>query len=233
MPVDWRTVSPVGESLGITWWGRAPFLSIEQAQEQGWFGPWLNTFLFGHEMRFFILVVLAAILPLLWASGRRAWRGSLAPLLLSIAPALVISVVWFVTAPDIRFGWAGLFALTAIPISYLLASGAFPHWAYRSVFFVIIALGTVTNWRADHFEQRGNQREPYALHFAGQELQINLGPPNKVITVPGELGDGTPIVYPRDGENCYMVFPLCLLPGSGSNIEQRGTRIVDGYKVIQ
>ncbi len=233
LPVDWRAVNPKADSLGITWWGRAPGLSIDQAQAQGWFGPWLDSFIFGREMRFFVVAIVASLVPLLWLAGRRAWRQSWPPMALALFPALVVSVVWFVTAPDIRFGWAGLFALVGIPVAFLLAAGAYPRWLYRAIFFIFVALGVATNWRAGHFEQRGNEPESYALNIAGREVSVFLGPPNVVYTVPGSLGDGTPVVYPRDGENCYMVFPMCLLPGGGVNIEKRGDSITDGFRVIQ
>jgi hypothetical protein len=233
LPLDWRTANPKGDSLGITWWGRAPGSSIDQAQAQGWFGPWLDSFIFGREMRFFALAIIASLLPILWLAGRRAWRQSWPAISLSLLPALVVSIVWFVMAPDIRFGWAGLFALAGIPVAFLLAAHAYPRWLYQASFFVLVALGVATNSRAGHFDQRGNEPSAYSLNIAGREVSVLLGPPNAVRTVPGRLGDGTPIVYPRDGENCYMVFPLCLLPGSGTNIEKRGDAITDGFRVIQ
>ncbi len=233
LPLEWRTASPKADSLGITWWGRAPGLSIDQAQAQGWFGPWLDSFIFGREMRFFVLAIVASLVPLLWLAGRRAWRQSWAPMALAFFPALVVSVAWFVTAPDIRFGWAGLFALVGIPVAFLLAAGAYPRWLYRAIFFIFVALGVATTWRSGQFEQRGNEPQPYSLNVAGREVSVLLGPPNVVYTVPGNLGDGTPVVYPRDGENCYMVFPMCLLPGGGVNIEKLGASITDGFRVIQ
>jgi hypothetical protein len=232
LPVDWRAVSPKADSLGVTWWGRAPGVSIDQAQAQGWFGPWLDSFISGREMRFFVVAIAASVIPLLWLAGRRAWRQSWAPMAFALSPALVVSVVWFVTAPDIRFGWAGLIALAGIPIAFLLAEGAYPPWLCRAIFFIFVALGVASTWRAEQFEQRGNEPQPYSLNVAGREVSVLLGPPNYVYTVPGSLGDGTPVVYPRDGENCYMAFPLCLLPGSGANIEKRGSSISDGFGVI-
>ncbi len=231
LPVDWRTASPKADSLGVTWWGRAPGLSIDQAQAQGWFGPWLDSFIFGREMRFFVVAIVASLVPLLWLAGRRAWRQSWALMALALFPALVVSVVWFVTAPDIRFGWAGLFALVGIPIAFLLAESAYPPWLCRAIFFIFVALGAATSWRAGQFEQRGNEPQPYSLNVADREVSVLLGPPNYVYTVPGSLGDGTPVVYPRDGGNCYMVFPMCLLPGGGVNIEKRGDSITDGFRV--
>ncbi len=233
LPVDWRAVNPKADSLAITWWGRSPGVSIDQAQAQRWFSPWLDSFISGREMRFFVVAIAASLIPLLWLAGRRAWRQSWPPMAFALFPALVVSVAWFVTAPDIRFGWAGLFALVGIPVAFLLAAGAYPPWLCRAIFFIFVALGVATTWRAGHFEQRGNEPESYALNIAGREVSVLLGPPNVVYTVPGSLGDGTPVVYPRDGGNCYMVFPMCLLPGGGVNIEKRGDSITDGFRVIQ
>lgn len=231
--VDWRTVNPKGDSLGITWWGRAPGLSIEEAQAQGWFDGWLSTFIAGREMRFFTLAVVASLIPIFWLAGRRAWRQSWSAIIVSAIPALVISVVWFVTAPDIRFGWAGLFALVGIPIAFLLAAQAYPHWLYQTAFFLFVAVGVTMNARDGHFEQRGREPSSFDLVIVGREVSVFLGSPNAVRTVTGTLGDGTQILYPSVGENCYMVFPLCLLPGTGSGIEKRGESITDGFRVIQ
>ncbi len=233
LPVDWRAVNPKADSLAITWWGRSPGVSIDQAQAQRWFSPWLDSFISGREMRFFVVAIAASLIPLLWLAGRRAWRRSWAPMAFALFPALVVSVAWFVTAPDIRFGWAGLIALAGIPIAFLLAEGAYPAWLCRAIFFIFVALGVASTWRAGQFEQRGNEPQPYSLNVAGREVSVLLGPPNVVYTVPGSLGDGTPVVYPRDGGNCYMVFPMCLLPGGGVNIEKRGASITDGFRVIQ
>ncbi len=233
LPVDWRAVNPKADSLAITWWGRSPGVSIDQAQAQRWFSPWLDSFISGREMRFFVVAIAASLIPLLWLAGRRAWRRSWAPMAFALFPALVVSVAWFVTAPDIRFGWAGLIALAGIPIAFLLAEGAYPAWLCRAIFFIFVALGVASTWRAGQFEQRGNEPQPYSLNVAGREVSVLLGPPNVVYTVPGSLGDGTPVVYPRDGGNCYMVFPMCLLPGGGVNIEKRGDSITDGFRVIQ
>jgi hypothetical protein len=150
----------------------------------------------------------------------------------ALLPALVVSIAWFVTAPDIRFGWAGLIALAGIPIAFLLAEGAYPPWLCRAIFFIFITLGVASTWRAGQFEQRGNEPQPYSLNVAGREVSVLLGPPNYVYTVRGSLEDGTPVVYPSNGENCYMVFPLCLLPGGGANIEKRGSSISEGFRVI-
>jgi hypothetical protein len=231
-PVDWRAASPKADSLGVTWWGRAPGVSIDQAQAQGWFGPWLDSFISGREMRFFVVAIAASVIPLLWLAGRQAWRRSWGGMAFALSPALVVTTVWFVTAPDIRFGWAGLIALAGIPIAFLLAEGAYPPWLCRAIFFIFVALGVASTWRAGQFEQRGNEPQPYSLNMAGREVRVLLGPPNYVYTVPGSLGDGTPVVYPRDGENCYMAFPLCLLPGGGANIEKRGSSISEGFRVI-
>jgi hypothetical protein len=233
LPLDWRTVNPKEDSLWITWYSRAPGLNIDEAKLQGWFEPWLNSFVFGREMRFFALAVVASLIPVLWVEGRRAWRQSWPAISMALFPALVVSVVWFVTAPDIRFGWAGLFALAGIPLAYLLAAQAYPHWLYQTAFFLFVVLGVTTNARDGHFEQRGREPSSYDLVILGREVSVFLGSPNSVRTVTGTLGDGTQILYPSDGENCYMVFPLCLLPGTGSGIEKRGESVTDGFRVIQ
>lgn len=233
LPVDWRAVDPHLDSLNITWWGRAPGLGIDEAQGSSWFGPWLEIFLQSREMKFFWVVLAASVIPVLWARGRHAWRVCLLQVVVSIMPAIVVSIVWFVTAPDVRFGWAGLFAMAAIPIAFVLWAGGYPSWFTKVAFFgaLIVAIGI--NARDGRFELRGSAPVLDSLTIAGMEVNVRLGPVNAVATVPGELGDGTPVVYPRDGENCYMAFPLCLLPDSGEKIEMRGESITEGFRVIR
>lgn len=233
LPVDWRTVSPHSDSLSITWWGRAPFKSIEEASVIGWFGPWLETFLQSREMKFFWATLAFSVIPILWANGRHAWRVSAVPVVVSIMPAVVVSIIWFVTAPDVRFGWAGLFAVAAMPTAFIVSAGGYPAWATKAAFLVALIVGIGINARDGRFEQRGSDPVGYALNIAGNTVMVNLGPVNSVVTIPGQLGDGTPVVYPRDGENCYMAFPLCLLPGSGKKIEMRGEEISEGFWVTQ
>jgi len=233
LPVDWLAPEPNLTSASITWWGRAPGLSIQEAQSINWFEPWLSSFLQSREFNFVFAAAIVSLLPLLWSSGRNAWRRSWAPALLALLPVVLVGLAWFLTAPDVRFGWTPLFAVGAVPLSFVLAQGAYPRAIYKTIFFVVVAVGFLTEWRLGHFEQRGNRPEPFNIQVLGQDLRVMLGPPNEVVTVEGNLGDGTPVVYPLNGENCYMAFPLCLLPGTGGSVEMRGDSIQEGFRQIQ
>lgn len=229
--VDWLASDPRSTSLGITWWGRAPGVPIDAAEVSGWFGPWVNGFLVSREMQFVRVLVVFVLITFLWKAGRTAWRHVWRPVLLVTLAIAAPLGIWFVTAPDPRFGWTPLFAVMAAPLALLLAHGAYPRYVYRAVFLMVLALGCFLEWRAQRFEQRGNEFQPQILYVLGQQVQVMLGPPNQVVTIPGLLGDGTPVVFPRNGENCYTEFPLCLLPGTGSNVESRGTSIADGFRI--
>jgi hypothetical protein len=233
VPVDWLAPEPSLTSASITWWGRAPGLSIQEAQSINWFEPWLSSFLQSREFNFAFAAAILSLLPLLWSSGRDAWRHSWAPALLALLPVVLVGLAWFLTAPDVRFGWTPLFAVGAVPLSFALAQGAYPRAVYKTTFFLVVAVGVLTEWRLGHFEQPGNRPEPFNIQVLRQDLRVMLGPPNEVVTVEGNLGDGTPVVYPLNGENCYMVFPLCLLPGTGGSVELRGDSIQEGFRQIQ
>lgn len=232
MPVDWITADPSSAREGITWYARAPGVSFEISQSDGWLQNWLMDFIRIRDMRFIGMLAGFAILPLAWTRGRAIWRRQGSNIILGTLPALILTILWFITAPDIRFGWGSLFALVGIPLAFLLSAGIYPRWFMQLMVLALLIFFLVTNIRNGRLETRGNEMQGFPSSILGVQIDLHLGPPNPVATQMGTLGDGTPVVYPVNGENCYMSFPLCLLPGGGSNIERRGSNITDGFRQI-
>ena len=233
LPVAWRAASGEGASMGITAYGRAPGVDASLVlASNDWLAPWVTAFLDSREVFFLRFMVLGALLPLLWAAGRRAWRISLHPLVWAIAPPFLLTATWFVTAPDVRFGWAGLIGVTALPGAFLLAAGAYPRAAAQVL--GVLALGAMmgTQFLNGRFEPRGAEHVPVSASLFGLPLTLHLAPPPTPEVTPGVLGDGTPVQFPATGGNCYDIFPLCLLPGTGSDVRRLGETMVDGFGLL-
>ena len=231
--VTWRSPTTDIASDGITAYARAPGVDMyEVLSSNAWFSPWLEAFLSSREMFFFRLMLIGALLPLLWPSGRRAWINSWKPMVLTLAPGFVAALVWFATAPDVRFGWGPLLSLAAVPVSFILWARGYPQRAATWVGVALIAAFMATQVLNGRFLPRGGETVPMQRSFGPLHITLDLAPPPTPESVRGALGDGTPIFYPAVGGNCYDIFPLCLIPGSGSGVKSLGDEISDGFAII-
>lgn len=234
MPVDWRAPDPTNASRWILSWGRAPGENADVVlANNDWFRPWLGRFAESQEFRLLMLLGIACLLPLLWRQGRSAWRDTRLSILLAWSPSVLSAIAWFVTSPDLRFGWAGLIGIVGVPLAFLLAHGAYPRWAIRVAFLSLLLLGAASAYRNGRFEPRGAEPQVVDRTVLGVAVPLRLAPTPFVRLTTGALGDGTPIVHPVTSGSCYDVFPLCLLPDSGSTVERRGSRIADGFRQIR
>ncbi len=232
MPVVWRTPTTDVARDGITAYGRAPGVDMDEVLASGaWFDPWLQAFLTSREVFFFELMIAGALLPLLWPRGRRAWVQSWRPMVWALTPSLAAGIVWFATAPDIRFGWGPLVALAAIPGSFVLWAKGYPSNAATWIGAVLVAAFMTTQVLNGRYLPRGGATEAVPINFGPVSVSVYLAPPPTPEAISGTLGDGTPILYPAVGGNCYDIFPMCLLRGSGGNVRSLGDAISDGFAV--
>jgi hypothetical protein len=228
VPVDWQAPDPKGHRLYITWFARG--LNEAEEGQIGWFTEWISSFLTSHELKAWGLLLVAGIVPVFWRKGRQAWTSSWYAMVIVAFPSLVVTVVWFFAAPDVRFNWGGLLGVTAVPLAFVLAYNAYPRWIVRAAFIVLLVFGIVTNTRNGRIEPRGRPAEATIKQFLGHNVMMRLGAPIDVVTNPGELADGTPVVHPAQGGICYMEFPLCLLPSEGTTVEMRSETIEQGFR---
>lgn len=234
VPVEWRVPSTEVARDGITAYGRSPDVDMETVlASNAWFDPWLDAFLSSREMFFFQIMLAGALLPLLWPRGRRAWARAWRPVLVTMVPNLLAATVWFITAPDIRFGWGPLLALTALPGAFVLWAKGYPQRLATWVGVTLIGAFMTTQVLNGRYLPRGGVPVPVQSSIGPLSVTLNLAPPPTPAAVTGTLGDGTPIRYPAVGGNCYDIFPLCLLPGSGSGVKTLGDEITDGFAVIE
>jgi hypothetical protein len=232
-PVDWRAPSPKSVQSWITWYARTPGSDGASAVDGTWLRPWIESAWNSRELTVIRWILLATALPVLWGSGRVAWKRSLTTIALAIVPSFVITVTWFITAPDLRFGWWGLIGVAAIPLSVVLANDSYPHWLARALGVVLLGLLLVTQLLNGRVLPRGASPQPTTLTLGSLSLTIPLAPPPKPLTVRGALADGTPIVYPPENATCWEAFPLCLPSGSGPAAERRGDDLTEGFRAAR
>ena len=231
--VTWRTPTTDIARDGITAYARAPGVDMDVVlASNAWFGPWLEAFLSSRELYFFRLMLIGALLPLLWPAGRRAWAKAWKPMMLTLVPAFVSALVWFATAPDVRFGWGPLLSLAAVPGSFILWAKGYPQRVATWVGLGLIAAFMATQVLNGRYLPRGEPQVPVQRNIGPLTVTLALAPPPTPESVRGVLGDGTPILYPAVGGNCYDIFPLCLIPGSGSGVRSLGDEISDGFATI-
>ena len=95
----------------------------------------------------------------------------------------------------------------------------------------LLAAWVLTQVLNGRYLPRGGEPVEAPAQLGPVSISLQLAPPPTPSAIPGELGDGTSVVYPAVGGNCYDIFPLCLIPGSGTNVRSRGDRIADGFAV--
>lgn len=227
--VPWLAPDPIGISQAVTAWGRSPFenSSVVLASND-WLGPWTEAFMSSREVYLLSLISFGLILPLVWAQGRRAWLAVGVNVLWTMPISLSLLVTWFVTAPDVRFGWIALFAPVGMPLSLLFAARAFPEFALRFFGMTVLTLMTVANLLNGRLESRGSQPQDSQIVFLNLDLEVKLGPANIPDLVETTLADGTPATF-AVSELCYQHFPLCILDGAGQNGFKLGEQIQDGF----
>jgi hypothetical protein len=230
-PVDWATLNPSPVALAITAYARGPQMDVGEAlRESTWIGPWTSVAIRSWEIKAFGALVVIACLPVLWKSGRTAWRTVWRPATLSSVPSLVLGGVWLFSAPDLRFGWMALIGTAGVACAFLFGTDAYNEGQLRAVGVTAIAMSLYAAAQGGWLAPRGAEPRPVWWTLGPLVVPIELTPHRSVGTTPGTLGDGSPSIHPAESEQCWSNFPVCLLTGAGSDVEMRGTTIQDGFR---
>ena len=212
--VEWRYPDPSVSSDRIAAWARTPFQDVQSTlADSSWVGGWLQRL--PTDWSIPALGALLGLAGLLWwlSRGRRdqwLWRGCVA----ALAPVALLLIAWFITAPDPRFAWAGIVGLGLVPVGFLaqdvpptrLLFGAGAVLAALLVLASVRGSWEAWSWRA-------------------------VAPPTAEI-IDGELDDGTAVVMPTPGDQCWETYPFCRPQYESPAIERRGTGLVDGFRPI-
>lgn len=212
--VDWRYPDPSVSSDRIAAWARTPFQDVQTTlADSSWLGGWLQRLPTDWSVP--ALVALLGLAALLWALGRGRrdpwlWRGCVA----ALAPVVLLLIAWFITAPDPRFAWAGIMGLGLVPVGFLarevpptrLLVGASAVLAALLVLASVRDSWEAWSWRA-------------------------VAPPTAEL-LEGELADGTAVLTPTPGDQCWETYPMCRPQYESPAIERRGAGLEDGFRPI-
>ena len=215
LPVSWRYPDPTGTSQDITAWARTPFQDpATTLADNSWIPGWLSRL--PTDWAFFVMMVLLLVL-IAWLVTSRQARATLSThrrvITLALIPSLGVMVVWFVTAPDPRFAWGPLLLIALIPLSFLVSTnsrrGVWPA-VLASASMVIVAVAMA----------RGSLLE----------VSLHLKPLPDAAVESGSLIDGTRVVVPVKGDQCWGEFPLCRPWYSTIDVELRGDTWQSGFQ---
>ena len=228
LDVPWRTVPGTNTAEWITSWGRAP--NVDKAvvlADNSWLGPWLERLWQSRELRLNLYMGVALIIPLFYGAGRYAWRRSWSVVAWALVPTLVTAIIWFVTAPDVRFGWLAFVGIAGVPLAVLLAYEAFPATLVRVAGIIVLlamALSNVSNGRVG---PRGADPQPVSANWGPISTRLMLGPHPPMDLTPVTLSDGTPGWLASDHQ-CWATVPACINTDP-SKIYRLGPAVQDGY----
>lgn len=217
VPVGWRYPDPTETSQNITAWARTPFQDPAQTlADNSWITGWLGRL--PTDWAAFTAVVLLAIL-VVWvvasATARRALVVQWRVLALALAPSVTVLVVWLVSAPDPRFAWGPLLLIALVPTAVLVPTirrtWIWPTLiavASTAIVAVAIARGSLV------------------------EISLRLEPMPNAQVENSSLEDGTPVVIPVNGDQCWSEFPLCRPWYASTEVKQRGVTWKSGFQPI-
>ena len=217
LPVSWRYPDAVGTSRGITAWARTPFQDSAQTMaDSSWITGWLARL--PTDWAVFSLVVLGTAVGLALVvapSARSAVTSARQSVLLALAPSLVVLIAWFAVAPDPRFAWGPLLLIALVPLAFVAPSTT--HGGQLSIALVVIGIGIVA-----------------VAFLRGSPLDVSwrLQPLPEVQVAQSRLDDGTEVVVPVEGDQCWGEFPLCRPSYSDLGVELRSESWREGFQPI-
>lgn len=115
------SASVTSEKNSITGWARWPGEAADKVlASHAWLEPWLERFFQNPIVEILLLVMLAGVILLiiqLFGDSKPGKGADPAAFLLAALIPLCSIVFWFIHAPDVRFGLAGLYGLASIVFS--------------------------------------------------------------------------------------------------------------------
>lgn len=141
-PVPWTRLPfvPWAQPLAVArneidWarsWGRLPGRHLADALSGwGWLGPWLRANVTKLSVLFLIGLFAMGVVALALFRRRDGFRPTFAAARAVAAAAMASTLFWFVSAPDIRFGYGALFVLAALPLVLALPETKAATWPAR------------------------------------------------------------------------------------------------------
>lgn len=211
-PVDWRFPNPAISSDRITAWARTPFQDVDVTLASSqWLGDWLGRL--PTDWSIPALGGLLVVAAFLWWRSRghgSSWASK--GMLLTLIPVLALLIAWFITAPDPRFAWGAIIGIGLVPVGFLAT-----HLSMRTVLGGSVALFAVLLVIA-------------SLRGSWSQWSWYAVPPQEPTIQVAELADGTKVLVPVGGDQCWNTYPLCRPDYESFDIELRGTDIGAGFR---
>jgi len=212
--VDWVAPDPVTLIEAGKLWSRSPTPAYQQMGD-GW--AWVRPWLGANLISWVFLAILGCFILALAAFfvTRKVWRPR--ALLVIMTPLILFLLIWFfLGAPHVRYSWAPLLLIGALPLA----------WAWQSIevnrgkSFLLMNLAQVVI---------GIELILVVVISATVALP-RLATEMPVITVEKvPLNDTVNLLVPQGTDQCWKNFPVCSgMPAAGLTL--RGDTIVEGFK---
>ena len=217
LPVPWRYPDPSGTSEDITAWARTPFQdpAVTMA-DASWIPGWLMRLptdwaVFSAAVLVAVLVFVLIVVP----AARAEVSSHRRVVLLAITPSSVVLLTWLTVAPDPRFAWGPLLLVVLVPLVFALSAVSSPRLVPSMLVVGVLGIVAVAFVRGSPLE-------------VSSQLQ-NMPP---VTVEQTTLSDGTEVVVPINGDQCWGDFPMCRPDYALEDIELRGQTWRGGFQPI-
>lgn len=213
--VDWLAPDPEGLINSTKQWARSPTPAYQQASEGwGWVRPWI-----GANYTSWVILALLAMLVIsliVWIVSRNLWRPRI--LVVLLVPQLLFLATWFLLgAPHIRYVWAPLLLLGALPLAW--SWSALENRLRRPEILRDVAIAATGAGLA----------LAVLVAFAVVLPRLTTETPQPTVSeVP--LSDSITLLVPGGTDQCWSNYPVC--SGMASpGIEPRGDSVADGFRI--
>ena len=216
--VPWRAGDPTFSRDATLGYHRNPEDLWNSIEGWDWVGPWIADRVQQWETYELLALLVAAGILLPLAVHRSKQPRLLARVVLSLAPSLVATAVWWLaTPPSYRFAWGALFTLATVPIGWALwllrgSSDKDPPPRYlgkdRLVTFMTLPVLAVTAYSALFRLDWAAMNQPGTVDV-GVSIPVSFAPVIDVPVSETRLESGLTLLVPADSDQCWANYPLC------------------------
>jgi hypothetical protein len=212
--VDWIAPDPAGLIDSTKLWARSPTPAYQQMGDGWeWVRPWLGANLISWVFVAILVCLILAVIAL--SLTRKIWRPR--SLLVVMAPLVLYLITWFfVGAPHVRYSWAPLLLLGAVPLA----------WAWQA-----IELNQGKSFQLMNLAQVVIGIELIVVVVASANVALpQLASEMPVISVEKvPLSKTVDLLVPQGTDQCWSNFPVCSgMPAAGLTL--RGDTITEGFR---
>ena len=218
MDVPWRAGDPSPYREATLGYHRNPTDLWNSIEGWDWVGPWLADRVQQWETYELLSLLVAAVILLPLAVHRSKQPRLLARAVLSVAPSLVATAVWWLaTPPSYRFAWGALFTLATVPIGWALwslraSSDEDPRPRYlrkdRLVAFLMLPVLAVTVYSALFRLDWAAINQPGTVNV-GVSIPVSFAPIIDVPVSEMRLESDLILLLPENSDQCWANYPLC------------------------